>query len=74
MQLAEALVSRFDKEAGTLMANAEAFGEDGHGSVRAALVKRLGSIKFHFVPYSRDPVIGRVEVAETKTAVNWSQR
>ncbi len=74
VQMAEALIERFDREAGTLLANAEAFGEDGDGSVRAALVKRLGSIKFRFVPYSRDPVPGRLEVEDTKTAVHWGQR
>lgn len=74
LQLAEAFVSRFDREAGTLMANAEALGEDGAGSVRAALVKRLSSIKFRFVPYSRDPVVERVELTDTKTTAKWSAR
>lgn len=73
-QRADALVSRFDREAGSLLAHAQAYEEGGLASVRAALIKRLGSIRFSLVPYSRDPAPGRVEVEDTKTAVHWSSK
>ncbi len=74
LQMAAAMVERFDQEAGSLLAHAEAYGVNGEASVRAALVKRLGAIKFSFVPYSRDASPERVEVQDTKTAANWSKQ
>ena len=71
LQHAEALTTRFDEEALTLVAHAEALAENGEASVRAALIKRLGTIHFRLVPYSRDPAPGRLEVEETKTASAW---
>lgn len=71
LQHAEALTARFDEEALTLVAHAEALSENGEASVRAALIKRLGTIHFRLVPYSRDPAPGRLEVEESKTASAW---
>jgi regulator of protease activity HflC (stomatin/prohibitin superfamily) len=53
----------YTKEAEGLEARAEALAERGRVVVREAIVEQLKRIRFHFVPYSRDPAPSRLEVS-----------
>jgi regulator of protease activity HflC (stomatin/prohibitin superfamily) len=58
---ARGLVEKYTKEAQGVTAQAEALAQQGEVVVREALIEKLASIRFTFVPYSRDPAPQRLE-------------
>ncbi|MDP6386706.1 MAG: SPFH domain-containing protein, partial [Planctomycetota bacterium] len=63
---ARGLVARYSKEAEGLASQAKALELKGDVVVREALVKKLTSIDFTLVPYSRDPQPTRLEHVDAK--------
>jgi membrane protease subunit HflC len=63
---ARGLVARYSKEAEGLASQAKALELKGDVVVREALVKKLTSIEFTLVPYSRDPQPTRLEHVDAK--------
>ncbi|MFT7677679.1 MAG: hypothetical protein ACI8QC_001662 [Planctomycetota bacterium] len=62
---ARGLEAKYTKEAEGLTSRAKALEERGEVIVREALIKKLGAIRFSFVPYSRDPSPKRLEHQQT---------
>ncbi|MFT5287055.1 MAG: regulator of protease activity HflC (stomatin/prohibitin superfamily) [Planctomycetota bacterium] len=67
---ARGLTAKYSKEAEGLLAKAEALEQRGEVVIREALINKLRSIRFKFVPYSRDPAPRRLEHTESQTANN----
>ena len=72
MRIAQArgLTAKYTKEAEGLEAKAKALEERGEVVVREALIRKLNSIRFSLVPYSRDPAPRRLEHSGEETASN----
>lgn len=62
---ARGLEAKYVKEAEGLSSRAMALEERGEVIVREALIKKLGAIRFSFMPYSRDPSPKRLEHQQT---------
>lgn len=66
---ARGLVEKYTKEAEGLVAKAEALEERGEVIVREALIRKLQSIRFTLLPYSRDAAPRRLEHVGDTAAV-----
>ena len=67
---ARGLTAKYTKDAEGLVAQAEALEERGEVVVREALIKKLRSIRFNLIPYSKDPAPRRLEHTDSQTARN----
>ncbi len=71
---ARGLTEKFTKEAEGLVAKAEALEERGEVIVREALIRKLQTIRFTLLPYSRDAAPRRLEHVDERTASRVSTR
>ncbi len=67
---ARGLTAKYSKEAEGLVAQANALEERGEVVVREALIKKLKSIRFNLIPYSRDPAPRRLEHSDNQAKSN----
>ena len=65
---ARGLEAKYTKEAEGILSRTEALAERGEVVVREALIKKLLSIDFTLIPYSRDPNPTRLEHADARDA------